>query len=294
MTRQSLSHRIPYPAGTGSAAHGTPDVKHPSRSRSTHGSLSKYRSQIAVQQLRSTTSSLPGSGPTFRPRTGRSSERISTNHDSSICCFSHSRTGLLVPEEDATTHRRSASAYYHLMNHDARSLFMDLATYNQRANSEMFEALSALSPTERSRNGVSWFGSAHALLNHAIIAHFFWLRRFRPVFPVSRVLNDPRLELPDLSWQRNLADTLDELSPLCALADDLTTAWFSECPTEAYGEVFEYVDSEGVRRKAVAMQAFEFLFVHEIHHRGQIAQILDERGVPNNFADTKPFLDVRN
>ena len=38
-------------------------------------------------------------------------------------------------------------------------------------------------------------------------------------------------------------------------------------------------------------QAFEFLFVHQIHHRGQVSQVLDLLGLPNNFADNVAFLE---
>jgi uncharacterized damage-inducible protein DinB len=41
----------------------------------------------------------------------------------------------------------------------------------------------------------------------------------------------------------------------------------------------------------VAASAFEFLFVHQTHHRGQVSQILDRLGLPNNVADNAAFLE---
>jgi len=41
----------------------------------------------------------------------------------------------------------------------------------------------------------------------------------------------------------------------------------------------------------LAGQAFEFLFLHQTHHRGQISQILDTLGLPNNLADNAAYLE---
>ena len=44
-------------------------------------------------------------------------------------------------------------------------------------------------------------------------------------------------------------------------------------------------------RPAVAGEAFEFLFIHQTHHRGQISQILDEMGLSNNLADNAAYIE---
>jgi uncharacterized damage-inducible protein DinB len=72
--------------------------------------------------------------------------------------------------------------------------------------------------------------------------------------------------------------------------DSLIRAWFDEADERLMERVFDYVDSGGVARSAVACDAFDFLFVHQTHHRGQVAQILDTLGVASNFADNTRFL----
>ena len=69
------------------------------------------------------------------------------------------------------------------------------------------------------------------------------------------------------------------------------TAWFREYPRDGYGKPFQYKDSMGSVRDAVAGPSFDYLFIHQLHHRGQISQILDEVGLPNNFADNLLFLE---
>jgi hypothetical protein len=54
---------------------------------------------------------------------------------------------------------------------------------------------------------------------------------------------------------------------------------------------FEYQDSVGNLRHATAGAAFEFLFLHQTHHRGQISQILDSMGLAHSFADNAAYLE---
>jgi uncharacterized damage-inducible protein DinB len=176
------------------------------------------------------------------------------------------------------------------MSYHAKDVMQDLARYNERANGEMYEILSALTDRARKREAGSWFGSIHSLLNHVIICDINWLQRFRTLSPDSPVLNDPGLNPPGLSWAHDLHDDFERLREERVFVDTKIRAWFAEFPEERYGEKFQYVDSKGASQRPVAAAAFEFLFLHQIHHRGEVAQVLDCLGLPNNFADNKAFL----
>ena len=169
--------------------------------------------------------------------------------------------------------------------------FQNLARYNERANREMYTILSQLTDKARKRGVGSWFGSIHGILNHLIIGDINWLKRYRALSPESPVLCDPRLDPPNLSWDRDLHADFENLRKDRDFVDQCIRRWFSEYPPSRYGEVFSYRDSAGVLRRALAGKAFEFLFLHQIHHRGQISQILDSIGMPNNLADNAAFLD---
>ena len=60
---------------------------------------------------------------------------------------------------------------------------------------------------------------------------------------------------------------------------------------ERYGACRPRPGIPGAKREAMAGQAFEFLFLHQIHHRGQISQILDALGLPNNWGDNAAYLE---
>lgn len=177
------------------------------------------------------------------------------------------------------------------MKYDLRRAFRNLARYNQRANRELYEILASLTDRARKKEAGSWFGSIHGLLNHVLICDINWLKRWRLLSPESPVLVDSGLEFPGLSWERDLCDDFAELRSTRAFVDERIRAWFEEFPASRCGEVFKYRDSRGTSRSAVAGAAFEFLFLHQTHHRGQISQILDVLGLPNNFADNAAYLE---
>jgi len=175
--------------------------------------------------------------------------------------------------------------------YSAQSIFQNLARYNERANQELFESLSHLTGRARQRDTGSWFGSLHGILNHIIICDINWLRRYRALQPDSPVLNDPALDPPNLSWDHDLHTDFRGLEDHRRLVDVLIRAWFDAFPPARYKESFQYRDSVGTPRSARAGQAFEFLFLHQTHHRGQISQVLDMLGQPNNIADNAAYLE---
>jgi uncharacterized damage-inducible protein DinB len=48
-------------------------------------------------------------------------------------------------------------------------------------------------------------------------------------------------------------------------------------------------DSGGNQHDTAAYRAFDFVFMHQNYHRGQISQNLDDLGIPHSFADNRAF-----
>ena len=177
------------------------------------------------------------------------------------------------------------------MAYDIQQSFQNQARYNHRVNREMFAVLAALTGRARRQEAGSWFGSIHGILNHVIICDFNWLKRYRALAPESPVLTDPRLDPPNLSWEHDLHHSFSGLREDRAMVDERICAWFDAFPAARYDEDFEYQDSVGNLRHATAGAAFEFLFLHQTHHRGQISQILDSMGLAHSFADNAAYLE---
>jgi uncharacterized damage-inducible protein DinB len=178
------------------------------------------------------------------------------------------------------------------MRYDIRHAVMRQARYNQRANRELCAVLANLTDRARKRDTGSWFGSIHGILNHVIICDIHWLKRFRALSPDDPVLRDPRLDPPNLSWSHDLHEDFVGLRESRLFVDARICDWFAAFPASRYSEGFTYHDSAGTLRQATAGDAFQFLFTHQIHHRGQISQILDRSGLPNNLADNAAYLEA--
>jgi len=176
------------------------------------------------------------------------------------------------------------------VSYSSRAIFLKQAHYNAVANEELYEAVALLTTKGRRRDAGSWFGSVQGILNHVLVADLQWLRRFRALSPESAVLSTPGLFPEDLAWGRELHEDLVEMTDTRTKVDRFIADWFAEFPADRYGDSFEYTDSGGNVRPAIAAVAFQFLFVHQIHHRGQVSQILDELGLPNNPADNLAFI----
>ncbi len=177
------------------------------------------------------------------------------------------------------------------MDYNQKESYVYRASYNEVANRDMFGILSGLTDKARRRDKGSFFGSLWGILDHLVTAEYMWLNRFKPLMPDSDFFRDPGLLPENLSWYDDLCGSFDELKERSAYISGKLTSWFREYPLDGYGKPFQYKDSKGSVRDAVAGPSFDYLFIHQLHHRGQISQVLDEAGLPNNFADNLLFLE---
>lgn len=177
------------------------------------------------------------------------------------------------------------------MKYTLKESYLHRYIYNAQANQSMFEILSALTGKARRRDCGSYFGSIWGILDHLVSAEYIWLNRFNPLMPNAAIFRDEAIKPANLSWYQDLCENFDELKNKSAWISDMLIQWINQYPEEEYGKSFQYQDSSGAMRDAVAGKAFDYLLLHQIHHRGQISQILDEIGLPNNFADNGLYLE---
>jgi uncharacterized damage-inducible protein DinB len=155
----------------------------------------------------------------------------------------------------------------------------------------MFAILAQL-PAERLAEDVgSYYKSILAILNHVYGSDCIWLSRMRPSRPGIAALQDPQLDhepvwptvdlFSDFAALRSAREKLDALME--SLAGEL-----SEVDLES---VLDYRNSRGERHRYVFWQALMHMFNHGTHHRGQIAEILDQFGVSNDYSNLYRMLE---
>jgi len=165
------------------------------------------------------------------------------------------------------------------------SHFALLARYNKEINSAMYAILAPLSDDERKSASGSFFTSIHGILNHILASDLAWLNRFRTLNSESAALSDPAASNAGVTWGKEMYGNFDDLSAHRAAVDAVIVRWIDELPEERLTEVLRYQDFRGNTRQYVMWMAMDHFFNHQTHHRGAISQILDEKGVENDYSN---------
>lgn len=164
-------------------------------------------------------------------------------------------------------------------------LFVLLARYNQAANEAYTELLDEHQDLVTAQTG-DWFGSILKLLTHVFLSDVVWLRRTKP--------SDPDAEPPFHEQFGGVFEPVFEgWSSFRTNRRDLDEFIVRRC--EAYGdddwrEPVSYGNSGGKQFSQPRGHLFLHMFNHQTHHRGQLAEIFDQRGIENNASNLVSYL----
>lgn len=161
-----------------------------------------------------------------------------------------------------------------------------LAQYNSRTNIQFYDFLARQDGQIVEMDAKSYFGSILGILNHIMSADMQWLIGFRdsgrdfPSLNKAEVLNTP---LP--GWKSNLCSNLHDLRKYRDAVDSVFLALTGETSEEEFAAPITLVDPQGGSHDFIFGTILTHVFNHQTHHRGSIAQILDENGVENDFSN---------
>jgi uncharacterized damage-inducible protein DinB len=166
-----------------------------------------------------------------------------------------------------------------------QELFELLAQYNAQTNRELLGVLGAQPAELASRPAGAYHGSILGVLNHLLQADILWLRRFArqlpELGPAAQELPELKLRgLKDLTW-----DSLPVFQPVREKVDEILQRAVRSLPPVRYPEVLEYRNIKGEAQRKVLWRALLHVFNHQTHHRGQVAALLDQFGVDNDFSN---------
>jgi len=166
-----------------------------------------------------------------------------------------------------------------------QELFALLAEYNTKTNQDMLGVLEAQAPELAARQAGVYHGSILGVVNHLLVADVLWLRRFAQQFP-ELAFAPPALpafklqSLKDIVW-----DSLPAFRPVREGVDELLRRVVRELPPERYPETLEYRNVRGEAQHKITWRALLHVFNHQTHHRGQVAALLDQFGVDNDYSN---------
>jgi uncharacterized damage-inducible protein DinB len=158
------------------------------------------------------------------------------------------------------------------------------ARQNQAANKSVLEILDKLSNEEREKDRGSYFKSLSAIARHTGGGTLFFLNTFKAALggssaaakalgPVEKI-NIPEGPLSEAQWKQTVSDleTLDK-----AYVDFTRTLTEAELDTQ-----IKWFSGKPPTMPLHFM--LNSLITHNLHHRGQVSQILDELKIDNDYS----------
>jgi uncharacterized damage-inducible protein DinB len=158
------------------------------------------------------------------------------------------------------------------------------ARYTKKANETVMTLLDGLSPEARNENRKSYYKSLSGLASHEGGCALYFHGLFRSAYPATAGALKATVglkitegeKLSDLEWA--------ELRKNCALADQVTIELIEALTEEELAHPIKIDWYRGKPDSVPLSFLLHQVYVHGIHHRGQISQILDEMGIEHDFS----------
>ncbi len=165
-----------------------------------------------------------------------------------------------------------------------KTQFQLFSHYNKKMNQRLYQAAEKLSQTDLTQNRGAFFKSVIGTLNHLLATDIIWLKRFS---------QDPASNTT-LTYIKQLdkPTALDSILYPCLTAlrierekiDNIIIDWINAL-TDTNGSCsITYNNMAGIKFTKNYFDLINHLFLHQVHHRGQITTLLSQSRI--DFGDT--------
>jgi len=159
-----------------------------------------------------------------------------------------------------------------------------LADCNRKTDRELMAILEQLDPALSTRATGAYYGSILGTLSHVLLADLVWAERLIAFEPgLGRVVGT----LPERGPPAVIDRVWSSLSGFRAArerADDGYVEVTAALSDEHLGRTMHYRNLKGEPQSKPVWVVLLHLFTHQIHHRGQVAALLDQAGVANDYS----------
>jgi len=156
--------------------------------------------------------------------------------------------------------------------------------YNKLINQRIYAASSELSGFEINEDKGAFFKSILGTLNHILVGDIIWLKRFAYHPSSKKVLSYiSSIERPK-SLGSIFHPEFDKLYLERKKIDSIICNWINELSENDLSDFIVYENIAGKRFEKLYASLISHLFLHQVHHRGQITTLLSQYDV--NFGDT--------
>jgi len=165
-----------------------------------------------------------------------------------------------------------------------KSQLMLMAQYNQLMNQRIIEASTKLSTDSLAENKGAFFSSVIGTLNHIMIGDILWLKKFATypsayasLLPVNELSRPEKLDLIIFS---DLVSFKEKRSTL----DNILIQWCNELNEGDLDKALSYTNFKGESHNKRLGDLLLHVFLHQVHHRGQVTTLLSQEGI--DFGET--------
>jgi uncharacterized damage-inducible protein DinB len=168
---------------------------------------------------------------------------------------------------------------------DKRATFVMLARYNQHMNARLLRASATLSQERLNLDTGGFFGSIIAHWNHIMFADLIMFRRIADNRLGAEYLQEMATFPPAVAPTDIYYPDLDGFTRRRSDLDRIILDWISGVAAPAFDATLSFVSTEGNTVHIVACDLLQHIFMHQIHHRGQITCLLSQSGVDYGSTD---------
>ena len=166
-----------------------------------------------------------------------------------------------------------------------KSNFELMADYNRCMNERIYQAVSTMDASERSKNRGAFFGSIMGTLNHILVGDTIWLKRFSGHPAQLETLDYVRsLRAPEALGSILYAE-FDELKEARIKMDHSIQEFSRELSDELLSTPLSYNNTKGEPFTKNWGHLIQHFFNHQTHHRGQVSTLLNQANIDIGVTD---------
>jgi uncharacterized damage-inducible protein DinB len=166
--------------------------------------------------------------------------------------------------------------------------FHFLAEYNRKTNLDLLAILEREDPQIPHRQTGAYYKSILGTLSHVLLADIVWIGRI--------VSDDEHLRaaagvLPEVGPPMVVDNTWRDLSAFRLARQEVDNSFAKTVHAlsqERLGQIIHYKNLKGDAQAKPLWVILLHLFNHQTHHRGQVAALLDQAGVANDYSGLAP------
>ncbi len=155
--------------------------------------------------------------------------------------------------------------------------------YNRDTNNEIIKLLSNLSEDELNRERNIYYKSINSLFNHLVIAEWYYLNAM--FYIAGRDYSASRKTL------QRIENSFSESSTIMQELDEGLIGFISEVTEDELK--LEKKNLKIYNGRTVDMSVWEYItqhITHQLHHKGQLSQVLDELKIEHEFGNIFPYV----